>query len=460
MIISGVSRLGGALTAYARGEPMQRSRGARGKIPFEVSFAMHCGEPSLRVEPGTFQGNGDMTYAEGNVDEDAWIIACKDETTGEYKPTFLPVGGESGAGHVILRAPLDNGIVGGKPTLEWSTDKPASSDDELVVNVATVTLKQGTGEAADVVGASVVQVLHGDYWFPSGTSTLPGNYEWRAVDENVWELPRVILMQTPNQARAGKAVVCGVLRGSCGVGVAVAEEKADYCFGDIVGVPHNLWPAQISVAEGVRVRVTAGITDDVVIYARTDGGNFVEWGSIIVTGGPFPLPWKGQRFGVALTQEFETRSCVSGYRSAIITTLQASAQFDDYITTVPMAVISYVEVKSVTCEADSKGFWVLTPLSSALIHVRPTLNIALGGTSSPATEFMDCAFFADMKCKASWQGAADDDAGGGGSEGGGGGSESSSSSSKAKARVGALPASEGASARAAESADAADADFF
>ena len=224
-------------------------------------------------------------------------------------------------------------------------------------------------------------------------------------------------------------------------------------------MPRSLWPAQISVAEGVRVRVTAGITDDVVIYARADNGNFVDWGSVIVTGGPFPLPWKGQRFGVALTQEFETRSSPPGDTAAIITTLQARAQFDDYIATVPMAVISYVEVQSVTCEADAKGFWVLTPLSSALIHVRPTVNIALGGTSSPATEFMDCAFFADLRCKASWEGAEDD--AGGGSEGGGGSGGGSSSKAKSKfARVGALLASEGASARAAESADAADADFF
>lgn len=445
------------MTAFARGEPMQRSRGARGKIPFEVSFAMHCGAPSLRVEPGTFQGNGDMTYAEGNLNEDAWIVGEKDENTGEYKPTFISVAGESGSGYVIMRVPLDNGIVGGAPELEWSTDKPASSDDELVMTVAQVSLKKGTGEGADVVGASVVQVLHGDYWFPSGTSSLPGNYEWRAVDENVWELPRVIIMQTPNQARPGKAVVCGVLRGSCGADVAVAEDKAEYCFGEIVGVPRSLWPARISVGEGVRVRVTAGITDDVVIYARADNGNFVEWGSVIVTGGPFPLPWKGQRFGVALTQEFETRSSPPGDTAAIITTLQARAQFDDYIATVPMAVISYVEVKSVTCEADSKGFWILTPLSSALIHVRPTLNIALGGTDSPATEFMDKCFFADHLCKASWNGAAEDS--GGGSEGGGG-SESSSKAKSKFARVGTLASSEDASARAAEAADAAEADFF
>lgn len=453
MIISGVSRLGSALTAYARGEPMQRSRGARGKIPFEVSFAMHCGEPSLRVEPGTFQGNGDMTYAEGNVDEDAWIIACKDETTGEYKPTFLPVGGESGAGHVILRAPLDNGIVGGKPTLEWSTDKPASSDDELVVNVASVTLKQGTGEGADVVGASVVQVLHGDYWFPSGTGTLPGNYEWRAVDENVWELPRALLYLTPNQSKAGKAFVCGVIAGTCGGGNVIAQDHSCYSFGDIEGASHNLWPAEIYPVEGVRVRVTAGITDDVLIYARVDG-NAVEWGALTLYAGANVLPWKGQRFTVVFNQEFTTgvREATPSDTAETNLTLKAEADFTSHIETVPVAVISYVEVKAVTCEADASGFWVLTPLTGALIHAHPTVNIGLGGTDSPATEVMGKCFFADMLCKASWDGAAEDS--------GGGGSESSSKAKSKFARVGTLASSEGASARAAEAADAAEADFF
>ena len=459
LMIAGIGRIGRSLTAYARGEPMQRSRGARGKMPFEVSFAMHCGEPSLRVEPGTFQGNGDMTYAEGNLDEDAWIVACKDEQTGEYKPTFLPVGGESGAGHVILRAPLDNGVVGGKPTLEWSTDKPASSDDELVVNIAQVTLKQGTGDDADVVGATVVQVLHGDYWFPSGTGTLPGNYEWRQVDDEVWELPRALLYLTPNQSKAGKAYVCGVIAGTCGGGNIIAHDHSCYSFGDLAGASHNLWPAEIYPVEGVRVRVTAGITDDVLIYARVDG-NAVDWGALTLGAGANPLPWQGQRFTVVFNQEFMTgvRESTPSDTAELNLTLKAEADFFSHIETVPVAVISYVEVKSVTCEADASGFWVLTPLTGALIHAHPTVNIGLGGTDSPATEVMGKCFFADMLCKASWDGAVED-SGGGGSEGGGD-SSSSSKTKSAFARVGTLPSAEGASARAAEAAEAAEADFF